>query len=125
MATRKDDSDKYPDGKPLDTIVEVVMAFAEPTTTDAETLASFIQTAHSRRMEDLHQRVVDGLSGLEQQPPARSLAQRARDGDEDAREEILSTYAMIARLVQEAMDEEKRRALASAMVFRSLLGRGR
>ena len=46
-------------------------------------------------------------------PP--SLLQRATDGDEDAQEAILSTYATIARLVQEAMDEERRQCLAAAM----------
>ena len=37
------------------------------------------------------------------------------DGDEGAREAILSTYATITRLVQEATDEEKRQALAAGM----------
>ena len=109
-----DTPDEYPERRLVDTAADLAKALAGSTFPGGSALSTLIQTSHARRLAAFHRRTADRLQALEE-TAASTLLQRAIDGDEDAREEILSTYATITRLVQEAMDEEKRQALADAM----------
>lgn len=109
-----DTPDEYPERRLVDAAADLARALAGSTFPGGGALSTLIQTSHSRRLAAFHRRTADRLQALEK-ATASTLLQRAIDGDEDAREEVLSTYATISRLVQEAMDEDKRQALADAM----------
>ena len=109
-----DPIDQYPERRTIDTVADMARALVGSTVPGAATLATLIRSSHVRRLEEFHRRTADRLNALEQ-TTASTLLQRATEGDEDAKEEIFSTYATISRLIQESMDDEKRKALASAM----------
>ena len=109
-----DKFDDYPEPRPLDTALEMVKGLAGSAFPGAGALTRLIQTSHSRRLDAFHRRTAERLRSLEN-AYASSLFHRAMDGDEYARDAILSTYATVTRLLQEAMDEEKRQALAAGM----------
>lgn len=105
---------QYPERHAFDTVADIAKALVGSAVPGGNALATLIRTSHSRRLEVFHRRTAERLDTLEQLA-ASTLLQRAMEGDEDAMEEILSTYATITRLVNESMDDEKRQALASAM----------
>ena len=107
-------ADQYPERRVSDTVADMAKALFGSAVRGAGALAAAIQASHARRLEAFHRRTGDRVHALEQ-TTAPTLLQRATDGDEDAREESLSTYTKISRLVQESMDNEKREALAMAM----------
>ena len=107
-------ADQYPERRVSDTVADMAKALFGSAVRGTGALAAAIQASPARRLEAFHRRTTDRLHALEQ-TTAPTLLQRATDGDEDAREEILSTYTKISRLVQESMDNEKREALAIAM----------
>ncbi|MDE0055377.1 MAG: hypothetical protein OXT64_14150 [Gammaproteobacteria bacterium] len=109
-----DTFDEYPVRRPVDAVADMAKALAGSTFPGGSALATLIRTSHDRRLEAFHRRTLNRLQTLEE-TNASTLLQRAKDGDEDATEEVLSTYATISRLVQEAMGESKRQALAAAM----------
>ena len=109
-----DTFDQYPERKLVDVVADLAKALAGSAIPGAGGLASLIQTSHARRLAEFHRRTANRIQALEE-TAASTLLNRAMEGDEDAREEILSIYATISRLVQEAMDEQKRQALADAM----------
>ncbi len=107
-------ADEYPERRPIDTAADMAKAFAGSMFPGAGALTTLIQTSYSRRIAAFHRRTAERIQAIEE-AASNTLWHRANSGDEDAKEEILSTYATISRLVQEAMDEEKRQALADAM----------
>ena len=109
-----DDPDKYPERHPVDTAADIAKGIASSAFPGAAALTTLIQTSHSRRLAAFHRRTAERLRALEDGSTS-TLLQRAVEGNKNAREEIFSTYATITRLVQEAMDEEKRQALAAGM----------
>ena len=76
--------------------------------------SSLIETEHERKKEAFHRSVGKRVSKLEINSTS-SLAARAASNDQDAKDKIVATYLLIHKLVQEAMDIEKREFLASAM----------
>ena len=76
--------------------------------------SSLIETEYERKKEEFHRSVGKRVSELEINSTS-SLAARAANDDQDAKDKILATYLLIHKLVQEAMDVEKRDFLASAM----------
>lgn len=111
VVTMSDMFDDYPEPRPADTTVEMVTGLAGSASPDVGVLARLIQTSHFRRLATLHRRTASRLRVLEDASDF-SLFHRALDGDEYVRELILSTCATITRLLQEAVDEEKRQAFA-------------
>ena len=109
-----DPIDQYPERRAIDTVADMAKAFIGSAVPGAGALATLIRSSHVRRLEEFHRRTADRLDALEQ-ITASTLLRRATEGDEAAKEEIFSTYATISRLIQESMDDEKRKALASAM----------
>ena len=114
MPGGEDSGNEYPERRAGDTAVEMAKGLVGSVFPGAAALAALIETAHSRRMATFHRQMVGRVRALEENT-AGSLLERAMDGDQSAQEELLSTYSTITRLVQEAMDEEKREALAAAM----------
>ena len=106
--------DEYPERRIADSLVEVGIGLAGSIIPGGGALGPMIQTTHARRLEVFHKRIAARVRELEQHESG-FLSERATNGDQAAQEEILSTYSMIVRLVQEAMDEDKRAALAAAM----------
>lgn len=115
MSKKKDrESVEYPETTGGDTAVKLLKGAVGSFVPGGFVLAQFIKTEHSRRMREFLLNVQDRLGSLEDADPS-CLVARAEDGDQDARDRILSTYLVIARMVQEAMDDDKRKALAAAM----------
>ena len=114
MASFCDNPDDFPKPQIADTAVEMAKGLVGSAFPGASALAALIQTSHSRRVTAFHRRTAERVRVLEKTSTS-TLLQQALEGNEDAKEEILSTYATIARLLQEAMDDEKREALSSAM----------
>ena len=77
-------------------------------------ISPLIETEYERKIEEFHRSIGKRVSKLEINSTS-SLAARAVDNDQDAKDKILATYLLIHKLVQEAMDVEKRDFLASAM----------
>ena len=77
-------------------------------------VSSLIETEYERKTEAFHRGVGKRISKLEINSTS-SLAARATSNDQDAKDKILATYLLIHKLVQEAMDVEKRDFLAVAM----------
>ena len=108
------DDNEYPEKRPLDSALELAKDVAGSLFPGTPAITALIKTAHSRRLEEFHRRTAQRLDALEQSN-VTTLLDRAIGGDHEAKEEVLSTYATISRLVSEAMDEDKRMALAAAM----------
>ena len=105
---------EYPEVSVGDTAVELIKGAFSSVVPGGFVLSQFIETERSRRMKAFLLNIQDRLSSVEQADPS-CLLSKAQTGDQDARDRILSTYVVITRMVQEAMDEEKRKALAGAM----------
>ena len=103
------DDNEYPEKRPLDSALELAKDVAGSLFPGAPAITALIKTAHSRRLEEFHRRTAQRLDALEQSN-VTTLLDRAIGGDHEAKEEVLSTYATISRLVSEAMDEDKRMA---------------
>ena len=114
MVTTNEDQHQYPEAGAADFLVEVAKNLAGSAFPGASNLATLIRTQHSRRLEAFHRRMAERLDGLENNNVS-CLLKLALEGNQEAKDQILSTYSLIARLVQEAMESEKREALAAAM----------
>ena len=77
-------------------------------------VSALIETEYERKIEAFHRSIGKRVSDLEINSTS-SLAARAADNDQDAKDKILATYLLVHQLVQEAMDAEKREFLAAAM----------
>ena len=111
---RDGSGDEYPERQIADTLVDVGIGLAGSIIPGGGALGPLIETTHARRLEVFQRRIAARVRELEQHESG-FLLERATNRDQAAQEEILSTYSMIVRLVQEAMDEDKRAALAAAM----------
>ena len=114
MVTANDAQDEFPLPHTGDVLVEVTKSLVGAAFPGASALATLIRTQHARRLEAFHRRTAERLRALEKNN-ASYLLKSAIEGNQEATDEILSTYSVIARLVQEAMEQEKREALAAAM----------
>ena len=105
---------QYPEQSGADLGAELVKVAMGKIPVIGSFLVPFMETAHSQRVEEFHRQMGKRVVALEINDTS-SLAARAKNGDQGAREKILSTYLLVLKLAQEAMDEEKREFLASAM----------
>lgn len=106
-------NDAYPEAGLGDAALDVFKGIASALP-GGGALAALIKTEHSRRVEAFHRRTSKRVNALEKRS-ASTLLQRAVNGDQAAKDELLSTYATIHRLVLETLEQEKMEALASAL----------
>ena len=105
----------YPPSSLGDYAIELLKGADRSSVPTGSAVPAFMKTERSRRLDAFHERMAKRVRELES-AAAPGLLKRALEGDQDAKDNILSSYSVIKRLVEDAMDEEKREILALAMV---------